>query len=190
MDRIETLSRARAQFESRLHLVRDDQWATPTPCEGWTVHDLVLHAVGGNRMTDVLLHGGTREEAIAAATDPDALGEDALGAFARSADAQAAAFGQPGVFERVVPHPAFDMPVTQLFGFRVGDLTIHSWDLARAIGADEELDPDVVAVVFDSLAPLAEVLPASGVFGTGPSGTVGDDAPLQQRMLDLSGRRP
>jgi len=28
------------------------------------------------------------------------------------------------------------------------------------------------------------------VFGTGPSGTVGPDAPLQDRLLDLSGRRP
>src|SRR3974377_632229 len=106
MDRIETLSRARAPFEARLPLGRDAQWGTPPP--------------GG---------GGA-----AAAPGPDGLGEDALGAFARSADAQAAAFGQPGVFERVVPHPAFDMPVTQLFGFRVGDLTIHSWDLARALG--------------------------------------------------------
>jgi hypothetical protein len=30
----------------------------------------------------------------------------------------------------------------------------------------------------------------SGFFGSGPSGAVGEDAPLQTRLLDLSGRRP
>jgi hypothetical protein len=28
------------------------------------------------------------------------------------------------------------------------------------------------------------------MFGTGASGTVADDAPLQTRLLDLTGRRP
>jgi hypothetical protein len=34
------------------------------------------------------------------------------------------------------------------------------------------------------------MIPATGVFGSGPSGTLGPDAPLQDRLLDLSGRRP
>ena len=37
---------------------------------------------------------------------------------------------------------------------------------------------------------MAPIIGDIGVFGTGPSGTVADDAPLQQRLLDLSGRRP
>ena len=33
-------------------------------------------------------------------------------------------------------------------------------------------------------------VPATGMFGDGPSGTVPADAPIQLRVLDLSGRRP
>ena len=63
-------------------------------------------------------------------------------------------------------------------------------DLARAIGADEALDVGLVEQVWAGLIPMAPVIARSGVFGDGPSGLVGDDAALQARLLDLSGRRP
>ena len=78
----------------------------------------------------------------------------------------------------------------QLFGFRVGDYALHGWDLARAIGADETLDDAVVQAIWAALQPMASVIGNSGVFGTGSSGQVADDAPLQTRLLDLTGRRP
>jgi hypothetical protein len=37
---------------------------------------------------------------------------------------------------------------------------------------------------------MADVIPATGVFGEGPSGAVGADASVQRRLLDLAGRRP
>ena len=82
------------------------------------------------------------------------------------------------------------MPGSTLLGFRTADNLLHAWDLARAVGGDEALDPDLVTVVWARLEPMAPVVATLGVFGTGPSGTVGADAPLQERLLDLSGRRP
>ena len=82
------------------------------------------------------------------------------------------------------------MPGARLLGFRIGDYTLHGWDLARAIGADEKLDEALVHAVWDALGPMSGVIGSSGVFGAGPSGQIADDAPLQQRLLDLTGRRP
>jgi len=36
------------------------------------------------------------------------------------------------------------IPKQDLAGFLIGDLLIHSWDLAGSIGADETLPPDTV----------------------------------------------
>jgi hypothetical protein len=80
-----------------------------------------------------------------------------------------------------------DMPGAQLF--RIGGLTLHAWDLARA-SADENLDSELVEAVWAQLSPLAPFIAETGVFGVGPSGEVGEGAPLQVRLLDLSGRRP
>ena len=45
-------------------------------------------------------------------------------------------------------------------------------------------------VVWTQLAPMTPFIAQTGVFGAGPSGEVGQDAPLQVRLLDLTGRRP
>jgi hypothetical protein len=40
------------------------------------------------------------------------------------------------------------------------------------------------------MQPMAPFIGQTGVFGSGPSGDVAADAPLQQRLLDFTGRRP
>jgi len=90
-----------------------------------------------------------------------------------------------------VHHPtAGDIPAEVFLGFRTTDNLLHAWDLARAIGGDETLDPHVVAVAWAALEPMTPIIATVGAFGTGPSGTVDAAAPLQTRLLDLSGRRP
>jgi len=189
MDSFELLDRAGAEFRLRLDQVQGEQWALPTPCSDWDVRGLVNHVVTANLTTVRLFHGASRDETVAF-IGTDHIGDDPLGAFASSERAQAAALREPGALERIVPHPAFDMPGSQLLDFRIGDQLLHAWDLARAIGTDETLDPELVDYVWESLLPLAGALPASGAFGAGVSGALGDDAPRQVRLLDLSGRRP
>ena len=190
MEPLDALALARSEFARRLRLVTADDWQRPTPCADWTVRDLVVHVVGGDRMSAALVRGATREEATAVRRTID-LGDDAVAAFDAEADTLAAAFAGPGAFERNCPHPSgVDMPGARLLGFRIGDYTLHGWDLARAIGADEKLDEALVHAVWDALGPMSGVIGSSGVFGAGPSGQIADDAPLQQRLLDLTGRRP
>jgi len=122
--------------------------------------------------------------------DGDTLGDDPFGAFAAAASAERDAFDEPGAMEQIVHHPAMDMPGAQLLGFRIGGLTLHAWDLARGCGGDEALDSELVEAVWTLLSPMAPFIAQTGVFGPGPSGEVGRDAPLQVRLLDLSGRRP
>jgi uncharacterized protein (TIGR03086 family) len=190
MHPLETLALARSEFARRLQVVTPDDWPRPTPCDTWTVRDLVLHVVGGDRMSAALVRGATRAEATAVRQTID-LGDDALAAFNAEADVLAAAFAEPGAFERMCAHPSgMDIPGSQLLGFRIGDYALHGWDLARAIGADETLDDAVVQAIWTALQPMAPVIGSTGVFGSGPSGQIADDAPLQARLLDLTGRRP
>jgi uncharacterized protein (TIGR03086 family) len=69
---------------------------------------------------------------------------------------------------------------------QVGDVTIHSWDLARATGSDEDLDGSLVDAVWTVFEPQAESLAASGLFA--PIVPVPADAPLRVRLLALTGR--
>lgn len=189
MDPFAALTAARADFDRRVRLVGPGDWDAPTPCEGWSVRDLVQHIVSANLMAASLAGGATKDE-IMPIFRTDQLGDDPVAAWEASADAQDAALRQPGVLGQIVHHPALDMPGAQLLAFRTGDLILHAWDLARAIGADDSLDADCVAHVYEGMLPMAEIMPSTGQFGAGPSGDVADDAPVQQRLLDLTGRRP
>jgi len=184
MEPFAALDRARAEAERRLDAVGPDQWSLPTPCTEWTVRDVARHLVVGNKMAALLVSGASRDDTLAqirvwhhadGTLAPDAL----VAAFRTSADAQAAALGRPGVLELTVHHPVGDIPGAQLLRFRVGDMTLHAWDLARAIGADDHT----------SMAPMAPFISPLGMFGSGPSGEVDESAPAQVRLLDLSGRR-
>jgi len=192
MDALQMLGCARDEFGRRLRAASFDL-ACATPCEDWDVRDLVQHVIAGNRMAVVMLAGDSRDDVDAARraiTSRDQLGADPVGAFVESADAQAAAFARPGALETTCHHYVGDIPGTQLLGFRIADLTLHAWDLARAIGDDETLDDDLVAWVYEAMAPLAPTISQTGLFGDGPSATPPNDVPLQARLLDLTGRRP
>lgn len=189
MDPFETLDLASAEMERRVGAVPADRWDAPTPCEGWSARHLVHHVVGGNRMAVRLLAGG-RRKAVLAELRAAPVADDQLAAFTATAAEQAAAFRAPGALERTCEHPAGDISGARLLGFRVGDLTLHAWDLARAVGGDERLHPDLVAAVHEVMAPMAPFIARTGFFGTGPSGTLPDTASLQDRLLDLTGRRP
>lgn len=183
------LSLAVSGFEARLELVSDDDWARPTPCEGWTVADLVKHLIGGGIMSELLLDGASKEEAMAALFNLD-LDGDLRAAFNDARDRQAAVLARPGAAGTLCHHPMRDMPASDFIWLRVRDTTVHTWDLARAIGADEILDQGLVATIWSHVEPVSPMLASSGMFGTGASGYIADDASAQDRVLDALGRRP
>lgn len=186
-----SLRRAGDGFTGLVAKVGADQWDLPTPCPDWSVRQLVGHVVASSAMTVALLQGASRNAAIAL-LGVDELGDDPFDAACRFLDDQARAFEevhQP-LDELRCDHPAGPMTARQLFDFRVGDLVVHTWDLAVAIGADTALDPVLVEEAWGAMRPMAPLIGRLGVFGDGPSGALDDEAPLQARLLDLTGRRP
>jgi uncharacterized protein (TIGR03086 family) len=184
-----SLDRAHREVRLRLQSVRAQQWALPTPCEGWSVRDLVQHMAVGATMSRELLSGErwTREAVVEEVSSvPDLRAE-----WEWRAAEERAGFAAFGALDRAVTHPVMgDIPCSQFLGMRVGDALLHAWDLARAIGMDDQLAPELVAEVWTGMSPMAGFIGKSGFFGSGPSGEVCEDAPLQNRLLDLSGRRP
>jgi len=73
-------------------------------------------------------------------------------------------------------------------GFCTGDVLVHTWDLARATGLDETLDPDEVHRMLAEMEPLDAVLRKSGHFG--PRVEVPAEADEQTRLIAFLGRQP
>jgi len=150
---------------------------------------LIAHVTMGNEMAIALIDGCSKEEALAY-LDGEFSGEDPVSSCRSSVSAQMTRLRAITDWEAIVHHPVGDVPVSQLIGFRTGDLTVHAWDMANAIGADDSLPEELAVVVYDSLKPMESFIGQIGIFGAGPSGSIGGDADVQQRLLDLTGRRP
>ena len=188
MDQFDAFDVAHAEFERRLRLVRDDQWTDPTPCAEWTVHDLVNHVVSSARTYALMVNGCSREQA-SGDLGAEALGDDPLAAFLHHDEALHDAFRQPGALERVCMHPMGDVSGALLLRARGTEGAIHTWDLARAIGADEHLDPRLVDHALRHLIDMSEVFVEAGAIAP-PTGPTDESVEPQTRMLRLAGRNP
>jgi uncharacterized protein (TIGR03086 family) len=88
-----------------------------------------------------------------------------------------------------VDSPMGRMPLAQVVNrFYTFDVIAHGWDLARSQGLDVAFDEDWARGAFHGMSAMGPALEASGQFG--PPQPVGDDAPIQQRLIALLGRDP
>jgi uncharacterized protein (TIGR03086 family) len=187
MDLFDQLERSTSEFGTRLRLVRTEHWSLATPCEEWDVRELVNHVVGGAVRYTMLLHGATSEEVVATRA-VDHVGDDPVGSFERRAREVRNAFREPDALSRTVHHPAGDRSGQHLLEMRITELAVHAWDLARAIGADEQIDPLLVDHLWRRLSMTGTRLERAGYFDP-PTSTAEDESPLT-RLLHLTGRRP
>jgi uncharacterized protein (TIGR03086 family) len=162
------------------------QWEAPTPCEGWDVRALLNHVVSGNLWAAELGAGATIEE-VGDRLDGDVLKDDALGAYEESARLAGATFEAPGALDAPCAVSYGPIPGSVYCGHRFIDVFIHGWDLAVATAQDTTLDPELVAAAYELLQGQADMVRASGAFGTDLSTPA--DAGAQQRLLAFIGRK-
>jgi uncharacterized protein (TIGR03086 family) len=179
-DWIELQAVAAAEFGRRLAAVTD--WDAPTPDSEWSTRDLVAHVVDEQRWIPLLLTGCEYAQAEA---DLEPIGDDLVDAWARFSSAAVDAWrNAPG---DTPVHLSTDVvTASEYLAEQTSDITIHTWDLARATGADEHLPGELVDAVWAHFEPQIESLAASGLYAAPVS--VPDDAPLQDRLLAVTGR--
>ncbi|HWD79646.1 MAG TPA: TIGR03086 family metal-binding protein [Kribbella sp.] len=166
-------------FERKVAAVRADQWGNQSPCAKWTARDVVEHVVA---MHGAMLAPVARR--LEPADDPLTAFQEARAAIEDVLDDPVAALTETGT-------PAGPMTAEQHIDEAVSDdLVLHGWDLARATGQDELMDPLDVERLWATARAIPRELTDEGVEVYGPEVHVPADAPLQDRLLGLLGREP
>jgi uncharacterized protein (TIGR03086 family) len=167
-------------FDAAVKAVAPDQWGIQSPCEGWKARDVVAHVVEGHRGVAAGVRGG-ESKPLGADEDPRQAWEEASRAIAEiTADPEASA--------KEIDGPTGKMPAGEVIGrFVTMDLLVHTWDLARTIGADERLDEDAVRRSYEGLKPMDAMIRQPNVFGPKLDPPPGAD--LQTEFLYFLGRR-
>ena len=160
---------------------RVTKWDAPTPVPEWITGDIVEHLLtwfppaleswGGPSLTDIPSRGladrwRLRTVEVQAILDDRDLASKTI---------------ESGDFAGMRLDEAIDRLYT-------ADVFMHTWDLARATGQDERLDPETCAELLEGMLPLDDLLRSSGQYG--PRVPVPDDADVQTRLLAFIGRDP
>ncbi|MFG2998588.1 TIGR03086 family metal-binding protein [Streptomyces sp. NPDC048340] len=174
-------------FGEYVRAIADDQWGAPTPCTEWNVRELVNHVTGEQLWIPPLVTDGRTVEDVGEELSGDVLGEDPAAAWEQAAAAAHAAFTAPGALDRTVRLSYGPALGSAYCSELTADCVVHTWDLARAIGADDRLPEALVEFSIKEVMPYAEGLAASGAYD--PPVEIPAGANAQTRLLALVGRR-
>jgi uncharacterized protein (TIGR03086 family) len=174
-------------LEHVIRLVPDAGWDAESPCEDWTAREVAGHAMGV--VNNVAAKAGIGEAVDAFADVGEIAGDDPVASFRAIRARVLEALDQEGALQVTVHSALGDMSMDEYLRIMTNDAVVHTWDVARAAGVDETLDPDLVEFVHDSLiAGESRALRSPGRYAE----AVEVDASMsaQDRMIAYSGRDP
>ena len=160
----------------------------PTPCDKWTVTQVLQHAAGDQIGYAAAITGGPwpAEDPFAPSgrldRDPRQFVEEALRA---SADAWATV--DPDATEVPNPLPQGPMPAWLASGACALDAAVHAWDIAVATGQPSPLTPEMARPLLAVAREIVEPLRAWGAYAPALEADPADDVAM---LLAYLGRRP
>jgi uncharacterized protein (TIGR03083 family) len=148
------------------------KWGRRSPCDAWDARGVLEHVIGFH---DVLLLRPLGLKPNRPRADPQVR-------WQLTYDSLAEAF-EPG--------RATQLDAYQLVPNLTRDVLVHTWDLARAVGADDRLDPDWCELFYAGLPADPQALSASGMFNA-PVAVSREisEIDVQARLLARLGRDP
>lgn len=183
-----------AAFDSTMSVLRKVEphdLGKPTPCASWDVRALINHIISAGRWWAAMVSG---DAVLEAPEDADyvgaALDGDFVAAYEECIRVTLGAFGAEGAAERIVAAPFGEFPGAMLAQFAATDQFTHGWDLARALGHDTDLAPDLAVALFG----LAQVSITDAMRGPdtvalfGPEQQAPDGACAADRLAAFLGR--
>ncbi len=192
----EAFIRADRALNAVIQQIRDEQWDMQMPPDFQrrdadqpaTLREVInYHAYDEAWMPDMLA-GRTMQEVGPTSYDGDLLGADPRASYDALVQKAVRAAESLSDLDMTIHWSYGDFPAHDGLWHVISFRGLRAVDLARVIGVDDQLDPELVQAMWDAFEPQAEMWRAMGVFG--PRVEVADDAPLQERLLGLTGRRP
>lgn len=164
-----------------LRVLGTSRWEASAPVGDWVARDVVRHLTS---WFPAFLAAGAGVELARGPTVDD----DPTAAWRVHSDAVQALLDDPATADRVLADPHLgELPLDRAVDLvYTADVFMHTWDLARATGQDDRLDPDFCAELLAGMETMEAAIRSSGQYGAPVP--VPEDADTQTRMLGFIGR--
>jgi uncharacterized protein (TIGR03086 family) len=185
----DVLDQAHQALRSAVQGVAADAWQRATPCELWSVTQVLQHAAG-----DQLGYASFITGAPGPSDDPFApsgqLDEAPRVVVERALCASANAFSgiAADVQEVPTPLPQGRLPAWLAVGACALDAAVHAWDIAVATGQPCPLGPSLASALMPVATSIVEPLRAYGAYKPALAPAAADDPTAT--LLRYLGRQP
>ena len=172
------------RFGEAVHAA-NGKWDRRSPCDAWDARGVLEHVIGFH---DVLLLRPLGLKPNRPRDDPQMRWELTYSQLEKAFE--------PGrrLFDRIVDipelqgNPAARRDAGAMMPNLTRDVLVHTWDLARAVGADYRLDPQWCEQFYAALPSDTQALSITGMFDA--PAAVGDHTDVQSKLLARLGRNP
>jgi uncharacterized protein (TIGR03086 family) len=183
------LNEAHEALRTAVNEVPAGDWDRPTPCEKWTVTQVLQHAAGDQLGFASFITGGPgpSEDPFAPSGKLDGS-PPAMAEASMKAAADAWGTVDEDAQEVSVPVPPGKLPASVGVGACALDAAVHAWDIAVATGRPSPLTPSLARELMPVATSIVEPLRAYGAYATALEPQAGDDEVAA--LLRYLGRRP
>jgi uncharacterized protein (TIGR03086 family) len=154
------------------------------------VLQLVEHHMRERVGYKLVLEGSSFAEAAVRASALSLTPDTAVSTTRDTSQRLCAAFAEPGALDRSVDYPTTEWHGLELLQASLFETCVHTWDLAKALGLDERLNDELMALAYDAAVPIVAHFRTTTYtfFGPAPTAALPPDASAQTRLLHLTGR--
>jgi hypothetical protein len=176
--------------------IADAQWSMLMPASFLTrvsdhpptLREIIAYHAYDDAWVPDMLAGKTMDEAGREKFGGDLLGDNPRASFAAIVEKACAAARNVDDLGRVVHCSFGDYPAREYFWQINSFRGLRAHDIARVIGVDAQLPPELVQGMWDEVSPHADEWRSFGVFPAAVP--VAETAPLLDRLLGITGRDP
>lgn len=179
------LAAALDQAGSLILAVQPDQAHLPTPCEEYDVSQLIGHLQAVVRRIGVVLSGQPFWSVPRELETTDWAGDWKTGRAETDA-----VLADDAILTREVTVPWGKVPGASAAASYIGELSVHSWDLAMAIGRLDLLDDTLATGALPAYMEKVPAEPRGPEIPFGPVVEIGPDATAYERLVAWTGRDP
>lgn len=165
-----------------------EDWARPTPCDEWSVRDIVNKMVAS---TITFSYFGRRDRPnppLDLVHPAEIIGDDPLGAFLDAAAECRAVWRAAGALDGTAPSTVGEFPAKAVLNARIFDTTILTWDVSRACGLDHGIDDDLAGYVLRVARALVPTVRNANPARYKDPADLGEAAPIVEQMIAATGR--
>ena len=164
--------------------------AKQTPCTEWDVRGLIDHMIGVVQNFESGFTGGPPLTTAGGKSIPGQGGDNPAASYQQAADALLQAIRKPGALDQTLKLPFGEMPGHQAINIVIGDQSIHTWDLGKALGKPFKMDDEIATGILTMMHQILQPAFRGAGKGFGEEVPCPESAPVQDRLLAFSGRHP